>query len=397
MHFDIHIQLLGSEQCTQEMFEAGKSKIKELVKGQKCSLVFDSKTPSVLVFLTGGTELQALEIIKNSKEDFFLLIGMEEQNGYASATETKAYLQENGILNWLSTYGLANKKSFLTLFGRAIYAKKQLVGKRLGILGEPSSWLIASNSDKKQLAERTGIELFPIKWNEVEDYTKSKISKSFSKVFDSKFDDAEIEKASKVHTMLKNCIKENSLDAITVECFPMVVKNSVTSCLSLGLLNSLGKTSGCEGDTTSAAGMMIVKELTNKNCWMANLTNLESERAFFSHCSVPLNLVGAYSIKTHFETDKGTAIAGNIKARAITIFRLNKNLNKAFIAKGSITKNLSNFNNCRTQIEVKMPAKNIRTLKRNPLGNHHLIIPGDYFAQIRIFCLINSIELVISD
>ena len=51
--------------------------------------------PDVLFFLTGGSELPAAEQV--SAGNFYLLIGSQHDNSYASATEVKAYLNEINI------------------------------------------------------------------------------------------------------------------------------------------------------------------------------------------------------------------------------------------------------------------------------------------------------------
>lgn len=101
------------------------------------------------------------------------------------------------------------------------------------------------------------------------------------------------------------------------------------------------------------------------------------------HCS---GLVADFSVKTHFETGKGTAVDGAFKSTLVTIFRFDNKLRKAFIALAVVTDDQSWLQHVITQIEVKLTSREAELLKNNPLGNHHLVIPGDCKKLLELFC-----------
>jgi len=204
----------------------------------------------------------------------------------------------------------------------------------------------------------------------------------------------DLTETAKVSELLTNTIQKWNLDAITVECFPLVKKNSVTACLPLAKFNNDGIPAGCEGDLTAIAGMMLCRELTGIIPWIANINKATDEVCMFSHCTIAPGLVSGFSIKTHFETGKGTAVEGSFKGDLITVFRFDNTLSKAFIATANITGRPKSGTACRTQIEVKLTENEVKLLRQSPLGNHHLIFPGDCKKLLHFACILLGIDVL---
>jgi L-fucose isomerase-like protein len=64
----------------------------------------------------------------------------------------------------------------------------------------------------------------------------------------------------------------------------------------------------------------------------------------------------------------------------VTIFRIGGNdLNKIWLVNGKIVSTSKEEDLCRTQIEVKLNSEyNVADLLTNPLGNHLIIVPGNF-------------------
>jgi L-fucose isomerase-like protein len=238
-----------------------------------------------------------------------------------------------------------------------------------------------------------GIQLVRIPWKEAGDFKSKFPSSDFMRKYDLS-GDLTNKAASQVHTLLNRVIETNRLDAITVECFSLVKDHDVTACLTLSDLNDHDFPAGCEGDLVSIAGMMLLWEITGQVSWMANLAAVKENFVLFAHCMAPTNLLRDYSVKTHFETDKGTAIQGDFGDDRITIFRLDNRLTKAYLSSGTITDRPRLPDACRTQIEVKLSAESLQLLKSHPLGNHHLILPGEYIELLRLMVKLLNLNLV---
>jgi len=337
---------------------------------------------SILYFLSGGSEAEAVSKLDKSK--FQLLLASGKSNAYASAVEVKAYSNQNGFHNELLFLDEEKDRNRFEKYITAFDALDQLNGKRLGLIGEVSDWLVASNISPDLLMDKLGIDLIRIPWEEVRDFQQLPADESFLSCYHAGRQ-YNIEDAGKVNSMLKAVIEDHNLDAITVECFSLVQEKDVTACLSLSFLNDIGIPAGCEGDLCSIIGMMIAGGIIKEIPWMANIAGIKGNEILFAHCTAPTSVLSEYHINTHFETGKGTAIHGRYKDSDVTVFRLNNLLNKIFVAHGEVVDGLYEKYACRTQLHVEFSSGVIEEMKSNPLGNHHLILPGDVVEDLKIF------------
>lgn len=359
---------------------------------QNIDITFDNTNPDAIFVISGGSESQAKSILKSTNK--VLLLAMTENNSYAAATEIKSYCIQNNIDSVL--YNIDSEKDLnkkIEYFIKTKNTLNKLKEYKIGLIGNVSDWLISSDIKSELLKEKFGISLEQIDWNDFDNYSTYPENNNFIDHFkeSSTYD---LKDSSKVYNLLQDIIQKRQLDAITVECFPLVVQNSVTACLALSLFNTHNIAAGCEGDITSITGKLIAKELTGQIPWMANLAGIEDDKVFLAHCTIATNLVSDYKINTHFETNKGTAVQGKFISEDITLLRFNNELNKAFISYGRIVERPERNDSCRTQIKVEISQNDINKLKETPLGNHHLVIPGNFKDKIRMFCELMNIEII---
>jgi L-fucose isomerase-like protein len=368
----LKIKLLAYASAPASVFNAAVKRIDRLIPRENYE--FAENHPDLLFFLTGGSEQFAMKQV--SAGNLYLLIGSQHDNSYASATEVKSWLNSMNISSMLLDEEEAGTPAVLKDFLIVKQALKNLHGKRLGLIGQVSDWLISSAVPSDLLEAKFGIHLIGIPWNVLAHFSEYKASGPFLSSFSGETD-TDLTETAQVSEMLTDTIEKWNLDAITVECFPMVQKDSVTACLPLARFNNEGFPAGCEGDLTAIVGMMLCKELTGIVPWIANINKATHEACMFSHCTIAPGLVSGFSVKTHFETGMGTAIEGQFKGDTVTIFRFDGKLSRAFIASANITGRPKSPTACRTQIEVKLPDNEVTLLRQDPLGNHHLIFPGD--------------------
>jgi L-fucose isomerase-like protein len=384
----LKVKLLAFQGAPDAVFKNAVTRVENLVSPENYTLV--ESNPDVLFFLSGGSELPATKQV--SVGNFYLLIGSQHDNAYASATEVKAYLNDRNIPSLLLDEAEAGTAAFLCNFLIVKKALGNLRGKKLGQIGQVSDWLISSAIPADILEDKLGIKLIVIPWNELAHFSEFKASEPFLNSF-SGSTQMDLTEMAKVSELLTDTIQKQNLDAITVECFPMVQKDCVTACLPLARFNNEGIPAGCEGDITAITGMMLCKELTGIIPWIANINKVSEEVCMFSHCTISPGLVSDFSVKTHFETGQGTAIEGDFNGDLITIFRFDNKLSKAFIATANITSRPKSPTACRTQIEVKLTANEVKLLRESPLGNHHLIFPGDYTRLLQLGCRVLGIDV----
>lgn len=266
---------------------------------------------------------------------------------------------------------------------------------RMGVIGEPSDWLIASEVNYRLVTDMWGLEFIDIDVSEL--YEKMKLIKS-----DTASEKAEelasaaigvventredLTKAVKVYLGLVKIAKEHNLTSLTLRCFDLVSELNTTGCLGLSLLNSRGIIAGCEGDVPATFTMLAGNLLTGKLGFMANPVKIDPnrDRVVLAHCTVPTKMAEKFTLRSHFESGIGVGIQGHLKPGPVTLVKIGgKNLTEAFVQRGGIVENLSLDTACRTQIAVKFDKAVSNYLLEDPIANHHVVIRGDHVEAFK--------------
>ncbi|MBC8499219.1 MAG: hypothetical protein H8D39_01665 [Candidatus Atribacteria bacterium] len=343
----------------------------------------------LLIFIkSGGVEGKFKQIFKQVKGPY-LLLSSGLHNSFAASLEIASFLKQNGekveIIHGNSNYIARRIKELRKIFK----TKNRLVSTKLGAIGKPSDWLIASEVDYNKIKDVLGISLIDIEMDELvkeieqdHNFTHSKLNDITNKGFDSK----SIDGALKIYSGLKTIVNKYKLDGITVRCFDLLEIYKNTGCLGLSLLNDEGITAGCEGDIPALISMVILHYLTNEPVFMANPSSIDIDKneIILAHCTLPLNMPDEFYLKTHFESGLGVGIKGVIEEGEATIFKLSRDGKEYFVSGGEIIENLNSENLCRTQIRFRMNEE-VKYFLQSPLGNHHLICKGDYNKLVREF------------
>ena len=116
-----------------------------------------------------------------------------------------------------------------------IKAIKSLQGKKIGLIGGVSEWLVASNPEAYIIRDKLGIEIVRYQWKDLPSLNKKGVSEEFMKAFALEPSEKNND-SSRVYSLLKDWIEDHGLNAITTECFSLVKKTEATACLALSLL-----------------------------------------------------------------------------------------------------------------------------------------------------------------
>ena len=330
----------------------------------------------VLVFVeTGGSENQFKLKYKDLKEPY-LILTYGSNNSLAASMEILTFIKENhlqgeilhGSVKYIGERIIQNLKS------------KKLLNDRLGVLGKPSDWLIASDVNYEDAKKLFGIDLVNISLDEVMKNFNS--SKGLNFNLDYKFNNEELFKSYKMYEALAKVKKDHNLDGLTVRCFDLIGPSKTTGCMALALLNKEGITATCEGDVPTMITMNVCRHLFNTPGFQANPSRIDVDKKeiVFAHCTIPLDMISNTEIMTHFESNTGVAIRGKLKLGPVTIFKIAPNLRDYVVLEGELIENLEDPNLCRTQIKIKLD--DVRYFLTNPLGNHHVIIYGHHKKEI---------------
>ena len=354
---------------------------------------YGTHTLDLIYVRTGGTEgifLRQLSQLQAQSQRPFYLLTSGKSNSLAASMEILSYLRQQGLKGEIihgSTEYIGKRISVLS---KAAEARLQLYGCRLGIIGKPSDWLISSHTDKARVKELLGIELVDIPMQEL---TAPLLSPRGGKTDSSAGDGTPpspqwgtegglpIEGALHIYEALKALVERHRLQGFTLRCFDLLTAVKNTGCLALAKLNAEGIVAGCEGDVPALLSMTIAQALTGVSGFQANPSRIDPQtgQMLFAHCTIPLNLVEHYELDTHFESGIGVGIRGYMAAGPVTIFKVAGDLSRHFIAEGELVCNQSQPDLCRTQQVIRLtdPVATAYFLT-NPIGNHHIILPGHH-------------------
>ena len=352
------------------------------------------KTEKVYYFIvTGGTEAQVLDLQKIRDTKFeneeIILLAYESNNSLAASMELLARFNQIGKKGRIIYLPANTTPENQTATIQNLNGKRQLTGSRIGEIGTPSDWLVASSPSAETVKENWGADVVQIKMEELKKYfsevTEGECQQNFNDLTGNSQEiieptNIDIINNIKVYLAMKKLVKKYDLDAVALRCFDLVLDLGTTGCFALSRLNDEGIIAGCEGDMVSTIGMLLVYKKTGKIPWMANPSRLDIENnsIIIAHCTVPRTIVKDYTIRSHFESGIGVGIQGTFPTGNVTIFRIGgNNLNKVWLANGEITSTSNEEDLCRTQIEVNLNSEsNVTDLLEEPLGNHLIIVPG---------------------
>lgn len=354
-----------------------------------CSLDDFAQLPFGLVFISsGGSERSFLNDYPQFADRPCYILTSGHSNSLAASMEILSYLQKEGkhgeILHG-TPQAIARRIDALS---RANKARAFLKGKRFGVVGQPSDWLIASSDKGDAYLEKLGLSLLPIpmeklfKEYEAGGYPENEWTEALKK---QSFAEGEIEKALNMYGALRRIADEYQLAGLSLRCFDLLDTVCTTGCLGLAILNAQGIYAGCEGDVPSLISMAILGAVSGQPVFMCNPSRIHAEEGtmVLAHCTLPINMPKTQKLMTHYESGIGVAIAGDLPEEACTIFKTDANLDRFFVKEGHIVKNLHEATLCRTQIEIALDDFSYFLTK--PINNHHIICLGQYEMAIKEF------------
>ena len=350
---------------------------------------YGSHVLSVIYVRTGGTEgifRRLLPRLQAQSAQPFYLLTSGKSNSLAASMEILSYLRQQGIKGEIihgSPEHIARRLRLLSVVGEA---RTLLRGMRLGIIGEPSDWLIASHADAAAVRQRLGIELVSIPMKELlEVIGKQEPPSPLSAAAQDYLPGAE-----RIYESLKTIVSRYSLSGFTLRCFDLLTAVHNTGCLALARLNSEGIVAGCEGDVPAMLSMAVVQALVGVSGFQANPASIDPEtgRIVMAHCTIPLNMVERYELDTHFESGIGVGIRGYMRPGPVTLFKLSGDLKRSFIAEGQLAECQKKPDLCRTQQVILLSDRGQASyFLSDPIGNHHIVVPG---CQGELFSLFTS-------
>ena len=342
---------------------------------------------------SGGVE----EMVKANIDrlpPYIVLIADGLKNSLAASLEILSWMRQNDRHGRV----LHGPTSFIVQgideYAQAQQAVSRLHGMRVGVIGKPSGWLIASNVSFQSMRERWGIEMVEIPLDEVvkgyeaiddaevQDITDEFINRAIG-VKEPPRD--EVVKAMRLYRSVKGIVERYHLNAFTLNCFDLIPTTRTTGCVALALLNQEGIPAGCEGDEQTLLTMLAVQAATGEMTFMANPSKILDNAAHemvFAHCTIAPAMTDRYIVRNHYESLSGVAVEGIFDPMDVTVVKCGgKDMERYFISKARLLQCTSNPNMCRTQLHLRLDEPLDYFLERS-IGNHHVIVRGDHKQRL---------------
>ena len=302
--------------------------------------------------LTGGSEALFLRLVDEGKvslKEPIFIIASGYSNSLAASLEILAWIQQH-------------KGS-----GRVVTSPEQInnsvlkrTNLRLGVIGEPSDWLIASKVDDAYIYEQTGIRMVHIPIEEVS---------SLGEV------DGGMAGAEQIYQRLKEIVARYNLNGLTLRCFDLLTTVKNTGCIALSHLNDEGIPASCEGDIPLLLTMILAKQKYGQIGFQVNPARIGDDgKMLFAHCTIPLKMTTSHVFDTHFESGIGVGIHGELPLGKYRLMKLSTDLTQLVDEPVELVANQYEQNLCRTQVWLQATPKLAHQLLTQPLQNHHLLI-----------------------
>lgn len=357
---------------------------------------FDAADPTPVVFLvtTGGTERRVLELAENWKGPVVLL-AHATHNSLPASLEILARLEQLGRRGRIVLARRdASQRSSLAACVASMKTHARLRGRRLGLIGTPSDWLVASMPDAQTIRAQWGVELVEVSLREldsaihaVKDVDAEAVASNWKEnargVVEPSSDD--LLTAARVVAALREVVRTRQLDACSVRCFDLVTGRRTTGCIALSELIDDGVMAGCEGDLPATLTMMWMHAMTGERPFLANPqdVSLDNNTLWLAHCTIARSLVRAYRLRSHFESSLGVGIEGELEPGPATIARIGgARLDRVFVSDAEMIGPESLETRCRTQVRLRL-KESVEPLLTHPLGNHHVLVRGQHARMLR--------------
>ena len=331
----------------------------------------------VVAVLTGGTESKFVQLVDEGlidlKRPVYLMVS-GHSNSLAASLEILSYIrQHQGVGKVMMSpqdTELCTKDNVQCTKVPSeglLYSAQAL---RLGVVGQPSDWLISSGVNYADVAKRMHIEIVDIPIEEVS---------SLGEV------DPGMKGAEAIYARLKEIVQQYNLQGVTLRCFDLLTTCKNTGCIALSKLNDEGIPAACEGDIPTLLTMMIVKRITGELCFQVNPARIQANgEMLFAHCTLPLGMTEKHEYTTHFESGIGVAIHGDLPTGDYTLVKMSGDMQRLLAVDVALERCQFESNLCRTQVWIQTTPEVAQYFLTNPIHNHHVLIRGHHEKQFKI-------------
>lgn len=317
----------------------------------------------VVIVLTGGSEGLFLQEVQAGHIDLnrpILLVAGLQSNALPASLEILAWINShNGHGLVTTTAELPQHSHQISTIHPLVYTP-ETEPLRLGVIGQPSDWLISSRVDYTMVLSKFHIELVDIPLDSII---------ALGEV------DSGLEGAKAIHRELVRMVEQYHLSGLTLRCFDLLTTVKNTGCWALSMLNDAGIPAACEGDIPLLLTMMLARQRYHAPGFQVNPARIYPDgRILFAHCTLPLSMTTKYSLTTHFESGIGVGIHGELPLGEYRLMKISSDLQTMMDEPVRLILNQFEPTLCRTQVWVQASRELAQQMLTHPLANHHLLV-----------------------
>lgn len=329
-----------------------------------------------------------------------VLLADDRHNSLPAALEISAWVRRQGEQAEIVHGSAAQIAARLRQLERFQRARRALAG-RIGVIGRPSDWLIASRVDRAAVGRRWGTKLVDIGLEELSPRRNAGAAAMAREIIGRAekldgVDEKAVLDASRLIPALRGIFRRHRLAAATLRCFDLIAALGSSGCLALSRLNDEGLICGCEGDVPAAFTMLLAQALTGVPPFLANPSAVDTVRneVVLAHCTVPTRAVGSFRLQTHFESGRGIALSGEFPRGTATLLKVGgPALDRYFVSGAEVLPHRPRPGLCRTQVRLRL-ERPVSYFLRAALANHHVLVQGDHAREIDDFMNLHGAERI---
>ena len=315
---------------------------------------------ALLYVASGGSEGYFLEVFEQLRGRHCYILTSGESNSLAASMEILSFLRKHGESGEILHGDIGEIAGKIRALRGAHRAMAALKGKKIGCIGAPSDWLIASDYCAEAMMKKLqlGFVSIPI---------------------------VLLDQAAESAVDIQRLFDLGLVKGLTVRCFDLLDTVHTTGCLGLSILNARGIYGGCEGDVPALLSMAVLGSITNEPLFLCNPSRFDTKEGYavFAHCTIPVTMLKSFCLNTHFESGIGVAVQGTFEEGDCTIFKCEGDLSRFHAQEGKIEDVPWSDMLCRTQIKVRLDDFSYFLTK--PINNHHIICRGKHAAEAEAF------------
>lgn len=342
----------------------------------------------VILLLSGGTELLVKRIVEKAFSSVY--VNCVPINGsIAAAAELKGYYANNREIK-VSSF---SEETFNLLFN-IDKIKNDINRSKMILIGKPHEWILTS--ENIAAPSPFSARIYPVNLRELK-ATMAKVKQEnalkAAEYWDNDKDLGKIPReeffnAGLIYISLKAILEKYDANMMGIRCGELL-EYGIAGCMAIERYNQEGVITACEGDIEAAFSMKILSLLTNKTCWMTNISHLDfnENKLYLTHCTMPVDtftLNNENLMKTDKNFDFYEEFLNIRQKQPVTIFRLGKDFNRSILEGMAQSEFLGKLSYGRSTVEVHTEESLTEWFDTIP-GNHQILVYGKYGEQLKYF------------